>query len=253
MPDKLYRTLCLLGVHMHQLEPANALEAILLRDPATFGYVVTPNVDHIVRINEDARLTRIYDDAFLCLCDSRVLRVLSRLFGLGCTTVVTGSGLVRALFDSGRLRNRTVCIVGSTHECLATLKNRYDLKCCVHVRPRMGFYEREAEVKECIAQILTARADFVFLAVGSPRQELLAHRLAATAEARGTCLCIGASIDFLGGTKRYAPSWMQACCLEWLFRLATEPRRLIKRYVTDMRVFWLILRYRMHRATEEKV
>ena len=72
--------------------------------------------------------------------------------------------------------------------------------------------------------MLAHPARFVFLAVGSPRQERLAAAIAATGQATGTGLCIGASLDFLAGVQRRAPSWLQRAGLEWLHRLRRRPR-----------------------------
>jgi UDP-N-acetyl-D-mannosaminuronic acid transferase (WecB/TagA/CpsF family) len=81
------------------------------------------------------------------------------------------------------------------------------------------------------------------LAVGSPQQEILAERLQVRDVARGLALCVGASIDFVTGTQRRAPQWMQRAGVEWLFRLGQNPARLARRYlVRGPRVFGLLRR-----------
>ena len=81
--------------------------------------------------------------------------------------------------------------------------------------------------------VLANPARFTFLAVGSPRQEILAAAIQATGKATGTGLCIGASLDFLSGAAERAPIWMQHAGLEWLHRLAGNPGRLARRYLCD--------------------
>ena len=97
-----------------------------------------------------------------------------------------------------------------------------------------------------VAFVLAHPARFVFLAVGSPQQEVLAAAIAATGRATGIGLCIGASLEFLAGASRRAPCWMQRCGLEWLFRLCSDPRRLARRYLIDSpAVLAMLLRARL--------
>lgn len=98
--------------------------------------------------------------------------------------------------------------------------------------------------------VLSHPARFIFLAVGSPQQEVLAATIAATGRASGTGLCIGASLEFLAGAARRAPPWMQRSGLEWLYRLSHDPRRLARRYLLHSpAVFSLLLRERYGRAS----
>jgi exopolysaccharide biosynthesis WecB/TagA/CpsF family protein len=93
-----------------------------------------------------------------------------------------------------------------------------------------------------VAAIEAQPARFVILAVGSPQQEMLAGALARGGKAVGIGLCIGAGLDFLVGIRRRAPAVIREAHLEWLFRLACEPRRLARRYLIDgpriLRVVW---------------
>ena len=107
----------------------------------------------------------------------------------------------------------------------------------------MGFDNDPGALADTVAFILSHPARFVFLAVGSPRQERLAAAVAATRRGTGTGLCIGASLAFLSGAERRAPGWMQRSRLEWAFRLATDPRRLARRYLVDSpRIVPMLLR-----------
>jgi exopolysaccharide biosynthesis WecB/TagA/CpsF family protein len=97
----------------------------------------------------------------------------------------------------------------------------------------MGFEHDPQSFAAAVAFVRDHPARFVFLAVGSPRQERLAAAIAATGDATGTGLCIGASLEFLAGARRRAPRFMQRIGMEWLFRLASDPRRLLRRYLID--------------------
>jgi N-acetylglucosaminyldiphosphoundecaprenol N-acetyl-beta-D-mannosaminyltransferase len=92
-----------------------------------------------------------------------------------------------------------------------------------------------------VAQINSARPDFVWVGLGAPQQDLwvASHRSRLTAAA---VLAVGAAFDFHAGTRRRAPRWMQRTGMEWFFRLAMEPRRLARRYtVINARFVRLVL------------
>lgn len=113
----------------------------------------------------------------------------------------------------------------------------------------MGFAADPAALAATVAFVLSHPARFVFLAVGSPQQEVLAAAIAATGRATGIGLCIGASLEFLAGAANRAPRWMQSAGLEWLYRLGGSPRRLARRYLLDSpAVFGMLVRARLGSA-----
>jgi N-acetylglucosaminyldiphosphoundecaprenol N-acetyl-beta-D-mannosaminyltransferase len=91
------------------------------------------------------------------------------------------------------------------------------------------------ELGERDARILGSGATIVWVGLGTPRQDTEVQRLASTIPV--TAMAVGAAFDFLAGTKKQAPVWMQRSGTEWAFRLASEPRRLGKRYVWGNSVF----------------
>jgi exopolysaccharide biosynthesis WecB/TagA/CpsF family protein len=86
-----------------------------------------------------------------------------------------------------------------------------------------------------IERINGSGARFVFIGLGSPKQEHFAYEHRDSIKA--VQLCVGAAFDFHARTKQMAPAWMQRNGLEWLFRVCCEPRRLGKRYVTTNSIF----------------
>ena len=103
---------------------------------------------------------------------------------------------------------------------------------------------------------MRSRARFTFLAVGSPQQELLAHRVALRAgagrdDAGGCALCIGAALRFVVGEEKRAPVIMQKLGLEWSYRLGQDPVRLWRRYLVDgPKIFAMVWRWRRARIGE---
>jgi len=234
-----------LGVTYDLLEKDEVLDMLLARDPqADFAQVVTPNSDHLVRIDRSAEHVRqAYLDAWLCLNDSRIVGMVAKVRRVRLTTV-PGADLVWNLFHSPRFDPAwPILLVGGTPDMFAVLVKRFKLQNAVHYDAPMGLLSDRAKFDATLEAIEARPARFTLLAVGSPQQELLAHSLAQRGKARGIGLCIGAAVDFLVNPERRAPRWMSEAGLEWLFRLSREPRRLWRRYLVDSpKVFGLAFR-----------
>ena len=237
-----------LGLSFEQLDET-AVTALLygrMADSA-FAYLVTPNVDHVVRLSKldrDSPERRAYRRAAWRLCDSRILSALASLQGIRLP-VVTGSDLTARLFREVLLPGDRVCLIGGHAGDIAALGVlRPDIIVVQHV-PAMGLREDAAARAEAARFAAKSSARFILIAVGSPQQELIAAEIRELSEARGTALCIGASIDFLTGRANRAPRWMQRSSLEWLHRLLGNPRRLWRRYLVEgPRIFILAWKFR---------
>jgi exopolysaccharide biosynthesis WecB/TagA/CpsF family protein len=203
-----------------------------------FEYVVTPNVDHIVRISKIPQLLNVYDSALLSLCDSRIIRLLARFCDIKIPEVITGSDLTRLLFERIINQKDEITIIGSDGSSIEKLKAKYRIKNIYHYRPPMGFIKEDLEVNKCVDFVSGQSSRFIFFAVGSPQQEILAHRVYQNGKSVGLGFCIGASINFLTGIEKRAPVIVQKFSMEWLYRLLKNPRRLWKRYlVEDIKIF----------------
>ena len=208
--------------------------AIRARDPAApFAYIVTPNVDHVVRLQRRrSDLWPAYRGAWMTLCDSRILARLARSTGLPLP-VLPGSDLTVRMLEKIVQRDDGVAVVGGGARAIAALADRYGLRRVMHHDPPMGFLD-DADALDRAAQfVIDSRARYIFLAVGSPQQEILAHRIARIGGAIGIGLCVGASLDFLTGAQVRAPKAMQWLSMEWLYRLGSDPRRFWRRYLID--------------------
>jgi exopolysaccharide biosynthesis WecB/TagA/CpsF family protein len=214
------------------------------RQDQAFGYIVTPNVDHVVRNwQEEGVWGPLYADAELSLCDSRILSLLARFVGLRLP-VVTGSDLTSILFDSLIDPYERVTVIGGSDEVVAKVVGRYGLRNLRHHNPPMGFIRDEFAVLAAAQFVERFPARFTFLCVGSPQQEVLAQRIKQRGLATGAGLCVGASLLFLSGDVERAPDWMQRARLEWLHRLSREPRRLWRRYLIEgPKVFGIAARH----------
>ncbi len=240
-----------LGIAFTPLGLDEAATAIANR-PAEmpFAYVVTPNAQHVVRINRgDADFVEAYGDAWLRLCDSRVLILLSRLVGGPELPLAAGSDLTARLFQSVIRPDDPITVIGGNPEMAKRLRCIYGLRNLVCHFPPMGLLRDAQAMADCADFIEAHPARFVFLAAGAPQSEALARRVLLRGGSVGTGLCIGASLMFLTGQSRRAPLWMRRLALEWLHRLLTNPRRHFQRvFVESLPLVGLVVADRLKKA-----
>lgn len=230
-----------LGLPIARLTLDEAVDAVLRgADAAHFSYVVTPNVDHVVRLDRLRRagdgqadaFADAYADAGLVLCDSRILQRLAKLSGIDLP-LVPGSDLTRALLADPRMAGRSVVIVGGSETLVAALERVVPGMRLTQMRPPMGVLRDPVAMAGIETFVAEQRADVVLFAMGAPQSEIAARRCLQAGRSRGIGLCIGASLEFIIGEKRRAPQWMQRIGIEWAFRLGSEPRRLWRRYLVE--------------------
>lgn len=213
------------------------------------GYVVTPNVDHIVKVRHDPELGRIYHSAALSLADGVPLVWLSKLLRLPVREKVSGSDLLVPLLGSAAEAGAPVFVLGSepavaarATEVARTLFPALNI--VGTASPMVSLEGDDHAVTEALDGAARAGARLVVVALGCPKQEVVMFRHSWRVP-EATFVGVGASMDFLAGKVRRAPRWMSRFGLEWFFRLCQEPRRLWRRYLVDspkvLPVFWSML------------
>lgn len=196
-----------------------------------YGYVVTPNVDHVIKLMDGRVEADVYASAALKVCDSRILAHLARLRGKRLS-VYPGSDLTADLLASPLANGLTIGVFGPDRAAFDDLVARYPGRRFTFIDAPMLTPGTPGWIAAVDA---AARADWdVLLAcVSFPKQERFAHALAAAGRESGVTLCVGASVDFLTGRQQRAPRLYQQLSLEWLHRLLTQPRRMFRRYVIE--------------------
>lgn len=211
--------------------------------PGNCKYVVTPNVDHAVLLQENVDLQAAYAEAHMVLADGHPIVWASRLLRQPLPERVPGSELVPKLFTrfnagGGKLK---VFLLGAgpgvAERASANMKQEWPRVHTVGIySPPMGFEKSPQETDEILRRIADCKPDIVVVGLGAPKQELWVHQNYQRIEAKAA-FCVGATIDFLAGEKKRAPVWMQKSGVEWLHRMLSEPKRLVKRYAKDAWVF----------------
>jgi N-acetylglucosaminyldiphosphoundecaprenol N-acetyl-beta-D-mannosaminyltransferase len=239
----------LFGIRIDRIDMVEAVERVLgwCLDAPSDGcrVIVTPNVDHLVILRRSAALRSVYAGADLVVADGVPLVVASRWLGQALPGRVAGSDLVPALFDGAVAGGRALRVFllgaapGVAETAAANVTERWPAVSVVGTcSPPWGFENDPAESTAIVDQISEAAPDLLLVGLGAPKQELWVHsQRSALAPHVQVAMCVGATIDFLAGSKRRAPEWMRSSGLEWLYRLSEDPRRLARRYAHDAVVF----------------
>jgi N-acetylglucosaminyldiphosphoundecaprenol N-acetyl-beta-D-mannosaminyltransferase len=219
---------------------SHATEADLLADLDTAfaagrGFAVaTLNLDHLVKLGRDARFAAAYRAQTHVVADGNPVVWLRALMGRP-VALVPGSELIAPLAALAARRGMPVALYGSDQPTLDLAADRLaadhpGLQVVARIAPAFGFDPWGAVAEADLARLAEAGARLVFLALGAPKQELLAARGRALQPALGF-VSIGAGLDFIAGRQVRAPLWVRRIAMEWLWRMLGNPRRLAQRYL----------------------
>jgi exopolysaccharide biosynthesis WecB/TagA/CpsF family protein len=199
--------------------------------------VFTLNLDHVVKMRKDLLFRRAYRRAGLITADGFPIVLAGRLQGKRVSRVA-GSDLIAPVSAEAARSGKSVYLFGSSSEVLANasqlLRERNPGLIIAGVfAPPQGFDPTSEDARHCIATIGDSGADLCFVALGAPKQELFADH-GKSLLPNVSFVCIGAGLDFIAGAQVRAPHWMQRWGLEWLWRAASDPQRLLHRYLLCM-------------------
>lgn len=208
--------------------------------------IVTANIDHLVTLQEDTEFRNIYRNASLALCDSTFVLWASYLLGNPLKERVAGSDLVPKLCALAAHRKWRIFFLGGdpgvAEQASAVLRRQYPQLPEIGIySPPFGFEKDDAQFSKSVDAVREHDSDIVFVALGAPKQEKWVVRAMPLLHSK-VYLGVGASLDFIAGTRKRAPVWMRYSGFEWFHRMSQEPGRLWKRYLLrDPRFFWLVL------------
>ncbi len=197
------------------------------------NYICVSNVHTTVMAFRDEKYRRVQNRAAMALPDGQPLSIVSRRRGYRQAQRVPGPDLMPAILDLSQEKGYTHYFYGSTEQTLAKLE-----KVLLARYPKLriaGMYAppfrklTQAEDEEAVRRINDSGADFIWVALGAPKQEkwMYGHRH----KVNGVMIGVGAAFDFLAGTTKRAPMWMQKLCMEWVFRIMQDPGRMLPRYL----------------------
>lgn len=208
------------------------------------NYICVSNVHTTVTAYEDSAYRKIQNGGAMALPDGAPLALYSKRYGFADAERVTGPDLMLELVKASKKEGYRHFFYGATQETLAAMKAAIDRD---YPGARIaGMYAppfrplSASEDAEVVSMINEAKPDFIWVGLGAPKQEqwMYDHRGMLC----GVSVGVGAAFHYLAGDIKRAPKIMQKLCLEWLYRLLQDPKRLWKRYVTTNLKFMKYIR-----------
>lgn len=205
------------------------------------NYICVSNVHTTMMSYWNKEYNVIQNSGIMALPDGKPLAIVCRRRGFYDAQRVPGPDLMPKIFEVSNRYKLKHYFYGGSPETLAQLEKQLRKKypwlsiVGMYSPPYRSLTEEENE--KIVNVINEAQPDFIWVALGAPKQEqwMYAHRF----RVNGIMIGVGAAFDFCAGTVKRAPSWMQELCLEWLYRLMQDPKRLFSRYFSTNAAFLL--------------
>jgi N-acetylglucosaminyldiphosphoundecaprenol N-acetyl-beta-D-mannosaminyltransferase len=237
----------LLNIEIDNLSKAEVLQNL------KSGVVFTPNVDHLMKLQNDREFLDVYSRAEYKLCDSQILLYASRFLGKPIKEKISGSDLFPAFYNFHKKNERIkIFLLGAGEGVAYKAQQNINAKVGRNIvvgshSPSFGFEQNEKECQEIVEIIKRSGATVLAVGLGAPKQEKWIYRYKDQLPNIKIFLAIGATIDFEAGNIKRSPKFISNLGLEWLYRMVAEPKRLWKRYlIEDLPFFWLILQQKLN-------
>lgn len=209
------------------------------------GVLITPNVDHLVKLQGDGGFYDVYRRAEWVVCDSKILYLLSKMLRRPLPEAIPGSSFFTAYYmhhkDDADCR---IFLLGAKEGIAAKAMERINARVGRRIvvgahSPSFGFEKNERECDELVRIVNDSGANVLLVGVGAPKQEKWIMKYRDRMPGVKLFMALGATIDFEAGTLKRAPRLWQKIGMEWLYRCLKEPKRLLRRYfVDDMQFFY---------------
>ncbi|MCD4665568.1 MAG: WecB/TagA/CpsF family glycosyltransferase [Bacteroidales bacterium] len=231
----------------------NILKSDLLKEFKS-GVLITPNVDHLMKLQKDKEFYDIYQKAEYITVDSRIVSLAMRYLGTPVKEIITGSDFLPSFYNFHKDNSEIKIFLfgampGVARKALHKINNKVGREIVVgEYSPSFGFENNETECNEIIQMLNASPANVIVVGVGAPKQEKWIYKYKDQLKNIKIYLAIGATIDFEAGNIKRAPKIFQKFAMEWLYRLMKEPKRLWKRYIIeDLPFFNLILKQKRNK------
>jgi N-acetylglucosaminyldiphosphoundecaprenol N-acetyl-beta-D-mannosaminyltransferase len=188
------------------------------------------------KYHSDSDYRKIIDKVFQVYADGIGIRIALKLFKFKTPAKFNASDLNEKLFQLFISRKLRIYIVGGNFLPNLVISLNGKLNICGYAN---GFFESKKEI-ELIRNIKNCNPDIVIVGMGVPRQELFSSNLSTQLEGK-TIICVGNFLEFYFGTIKRIPKVFRNLGVEWIYRLAVEPRRLWKRYIIGIPIFFYLL------------
>lgn len=218
-----------------------------LLEQLTEGFIVTPNVDHLVKLQKDRCFYEVYQSADWTICDSKIIGIALKFLGTPIKEVIPGSSFFRDFCEYHKNNeNIRIFLLGAAEgvalKAMHNINEKIKREIIVgQYSPSFGFEKNLDECENIIDIINNTNATVLLVGVGAPKQEKWIYNNKNRFNNIQIFLPLGATIDFEAGNIKRAPMIFQKLALEWLYRIMQDPKRLAKRYLLDDLPFFCYL------------
>ena len=216
------------------------------------GIFITPNVDHLVKLQKDREFYEIYQKADWVICDSRILAWGLKFLGTPIKEVIPGSSFFPVYCDYHRDNEQVKIFLlgaaeGVADKAMSRINKRIGRNIVVGAHsPSFGFEKNEDECEKIVQTVNQTDATVLVIGVGAPKQEKWVFKYRERLSCIKLFMSLGATIDFEAGNVKRAPKIFQKFALEWFYRMCADPKRLMKRYlIDDPAFFYYLLRQKL--------
>ena len=227
-----------LGINIDPLtmrETVDAVEQYVLGKRAL--HLMGVNADKINQCHTDEKIKKIVNDSGIINADGASVVLASKFLGTPVPERVAGIDLMQSLLDLSNKKGYSVYFFGAKEEVLQDMLKAFknDYPNLIVIGHRNGYFSEDDE-RTIQEDIREKNPDFVFVGITSPKKEYIIQKFMDNG-VNSVFMGVGGSFDVLSGHIQRAPLWMQKLNLEWLFRVANEPKRLFKRYFVGNATF----------------
>lgn len=235
----MQRSIQLLNIHIQSIKQIELLQQLKK------GVLITPNVDHLVKLQKDEEFYNVYQQAEWIICDSKILFLLSKLLKNSLPEAIPGSSFFTAFYEYHKNNpNCKIFLLGAAEGVAVKAMERINKKVGRNIivgahSPSYGFEKKQEECEKLIQIVNESKANVLLVGVGAPKQEKWIMKYRNSMPGIDIFMALGATIDFEAGTLKRAPIFWQKIGMEWLYRCLKGPKRLFKRYfIDDMQFFY---------------
>lgn len=212
-------------------------------------FVVTPNVDHMVKLQANDSFLNAYKNAGLVAVDGTPIMVAAKWYGTPLKEKITGPKLTEETVKMAAANGFSIFVLGAgpgigDRAAKQLLKKYPGFHYVGSYSPPFGFEKRIDERRKIIDIVNQAKPQIVITGMGSPKTEVFLNEIYKELDAN-VSLSVGAAIDFCAGTTKRCPHFINAIGMEWFYRFLKEPKRMFKRYfIDDVGFIKLVFKYK---------
>ena len=190
------------------------------------------NAGKVVKIQNDEILKESVINSDIINADGMSIVWSVRFLGCKIQERVAGIDLMENLIRLAHEKNYSCFFLGSKQEVVKNVVSNYSVKYSEKIIAgfRDGYFDEKDE-KDIIKKIKESDAEFLFVAITSPKKEIFLNKYKNELKNINLIMGVGGSFDVIAGTIRRAPKYIQDLGLEWFYRFIQEPKRMWRRYL----------------------